>query len=168
VDLVAEAAKPAVAKEVKLTDEQTAATKKLLAELRQGQRELYQGFGDLSRKQKAQTHRKYRRLRQETDEQLAKLVGAEQFERILQLSMQSRGLLSAFDPGIPAHKLKISDEQYRELEKTTRELHKEVAAGKDVLGKINEKVAQILSDEQKEKWKEMIGEPASKELLDKI
>ena len=167
-DLVVVAAIPAVAKEVKLTDEQTALTKKLLAELRQGQRELYRDYGDLSRKQKAETHRKYRKLRRETDKQLAKLVGAEKFERILQLSMQSRGLLSAFDPGVPAQKLKISDEQYRELEKTTRELHKEVAAGKNVLDKINEKVAQILSDEQKKKWKEMIGKPASEKLLDKI
>lgn len=167
-DLVVAAAKPAVAKEVKLTDEQTALTKKLLAELRQGQRELYRGFGDLSWEQKGETHREYRKLRQEKDKQLAKLVGAEKFERILQLSMQSRGLLSAFDPGIPAQKLKISDEQYRELEKMTRELHKEVAAGKNVLDKINEKVAQILSDEQKRKWKKIIGKPASKELLDKI
>ena len=167
-DVVVVAASPAVAKEVKLTDEQTALTKKLLAELRQGQRELYRGFGDLPRKQKAETHRKYRKLRQETDKQLAKVVGAEKFERILQLSMQSRGLLSAFDHGVPAQKLGISDEQYRELEIATRELHKEVAAGKNVLDKINEKVAQILSDEQKKKWKEMIGKPASKELLDKI
>ena len=104
-DLVVVAAIPAVAKEVKLTDEQTALTKKLLAELRQGQRELYRGFGDLSREQKGETHRKYRKLRQEKDKQLAKLVGAEKFERILQLSMQSRGLLSAFDPGVPAQKL---------------------------------------------------------------
>jgi hypothetical protein len=167
-DLVVVAAIPAVAKEVKLTDEQTALTKKLLAELRQGQRELYQDYGDLSRKQKGETHRKYRKLRQEKDEQLAKLVGAEKFERILQLSMQSRGLLSAFDPGVPAQKLEISDQQYRELEIATRELHKEVAEGKNVLDKINEKVAQILSEEQKKKWKEMIGKPASKELLGKI
>ena len=151
-DLVVVAAIPAVAKEVKLTDEQTALTKKLLAELRQGQRELYRGFGDLPRGQKAETHRKYRKLRQEKDKQLAKSVGAEKFERILQLSMQSRGLLSAFDPGVPAQKLKISDEQYREFEKAARELRKELAAGtdvKDLDDKINEMVAQILSDEQK-------------------
>jgi hypothetical protein len=167
-DLVVVAAIPEVAKEVKLTDEQTSSTKKLLAELRQGKQELYQDYADLSRNQKGETHRKYRKLRQEKDKQLAKLVGAEKFERILQLSMQSRGLLSAFDRGIPARKLEISNEQYRELEKATRELHEEVAAGKNVLDKINEKVARILSDEQRKKWKEMIGKPARKELLDKI
>lgn len=166
-DLVVVASIPAVAKEVKLTDEQTALTGKLVAELRQGRSEIYRGYRDLPRKQKGETHRKYRKLRQETDKQLAKLVGVEKYERILQLSMQSRGLLSAFDR-VPAQKLKVSDEQYRELEKTTSELHKEVAAGKNVLDKINEKVAQILSDEQKKKWKEMIGKPASEELLDKI
>ena len=167
-DLVVVAAIPEVANEVKLTDEQTALTKKLLAELRQGKQELYQDYADLSREQKGGTHRKYRKLRQEKDKQLAKSIGAEKFERILQLSMQSRGLLSAFDRGIPARKLEISNEQYRELEKATRELHEEVAAGKNVLAKINEKVAQILSDEQKMKWKEMTGKPASKELLAKI
>jgi hypothetical protein len=167
-DLVVVAAIPEVAKEVKLTDEQTSSTKKLLAELRQGKQELYQDYADLSRNQKGETHRKYRKLRQEKDKQLAKLVGAEKFERILQLSMQSRGLLSAFDRGIPARKLEISNEQYRELEKATRELHEEVAAGKNVLDKINEKVAQILSGEQKMKWKEMTGKPASKKLLAKI
>ena len=67
--------------------------------------------------------------------------------------MQSRGLLSAFDPGVPAQKLKISDEQYRELEIASRELHKEIAAGKNVYDKINEVVAQILSDEQKRNGK---------------
>ena len=96
------------------------------------------------------------------------MVGAEKFERILQLSMQSRGLLSAFDPGVPAQKLKISDEQYRELEIASRELHKEIAAGKNVHDKINEIVAKILSDEQKKKWKEMIGKPPSKEYLAEI
>jgi hypothetical protein len=166
--LVRFAAKPAVAKEVKLTAEQTASTKKLFAELRQGQRDLYQGFGDLSRKQKGEAHRRYRKLRQEKDKQLAKLVGAEKFERILQLSMQSRGLLSAFDPGFPAQNLGISNEQYRELEIATRELHKEIQAGKNVHDKVTEKVAEILSDEQKKKWKEMIGEPASKELLTQL
>jgi hypothetical protein len=40
--------------------------------------------------------------------------------------------------------------------------------GKNVLDKINEKVAQILSGEQKMKWKEMTGKPASKKLLAKI
>ena len=47
------------------------------------------------------------------------------------------------------------------MEIATRELHKEIAAGKNVHDKINEKVAQILSDEQKKKWKEMIGKPPS-------
>ena len=125
-------------------------------------------YGDLSRKHKGKTHQKYRKLRQEKDEQLAKLVGAKKFERILQLSMQSRDLLSAFDPGVPAQKLGISDEQYRELEIAIRELHKEIDAGRNVHDKITDEVAQILSDEQKKKWKEMIGKPASKELLAKL
>ena len=111
---------------------------------------------------KAETHRKYIKLRRETDKQLAKLVGAEKYERILQLSMQSRGMLSAFDPH-PSQKLKVTDKQYRELEIASRELHKEIRAGKNVDDKIKKIVAQILTDEQKKKWKEMIGKPASKE-----
>lgn len=160
-DLVLVAATPAVAREVKLTDEQTILIKKLITELSQGKNDIYRGYGDLSRQRKGETHRKYRKLRQETDKQLAKLVGAEKHERILQLSMRSRGLLSAFDPGIPAQKLKITDQQYRELEIATRELHKAVAAGKNLHDIINEIVALILTDEQKKKWKKMIGKPPS-------
>ena len=163
--VVVAAASPAVAKEVKLTDKQTASTKKLVAELHQGRSEIYRGYADLPRLQKAEVHRKYRKLRRDTDRQLARLVGAEKYERILQLSMRSRGLLSAFDPGAPAQRLGISDKQYLELEKSTRVLHKEIAAGKNVHDKINEIVARILSDEQKKKWKEMIGKPPSKEYL---
>jgi hypothetical protein len=162
-DLVVVAAEAAVAKEVKLTDEQSASVKKLVAELQQGKSDIYRGYGDLPRLQKAETHRKYRKLRRETDKQLAKLVGDEKYERILQLSMQSRGMLSAFDPGLPSQKLKVTDKQYRELEIASRELHKEIRAGKNVDDKINKIVAQILTDEQKKKWKEMIGKPASKE-----
>ena len=65
----------------------------------------------------------------------------------------SRGACCRPSTGIPAQKLKVSDEQYRELEIATRELHKEIAAGKNVYDKINEVVAQILSDEQKRNGK---------------
>ena len=72
-------------------------------------------------------------------------------------------------------KLEISDEQREQASSELREMREEfTAAGDDaeargkLYKKAEEKIAAILTDEQKSKWKKMLGEPAEEELLAKI
>jgi hypothetical protein len=72
-------------------------------------------------------------------------------------------------------KLEISDEQRNQAFGELREMREEfTAAGDDaealaeLYKKANEKITAVLTDDQKSKWKKMLGEPAEEELLAKI
>ena len=166
---------PAVAKQLKLTDEQTTLAKKLRDEVNQIREETFQGYGDLSRKEKDQRLKKYYDQRQEKEQQLAKSVGEKTIKRIRQLSLQAGGFLSAIFSRETREKLDIADEQRNQAFGELRGMREEfTAAGDDAeaLGELfkksDEKIAAILTDDQKSKWKKMLGEPAEEELLIKI
>lgn len=166
---------PAVAKKLKLTDEQTTLAKKLRDEVNQIRGETFQGFGDLSREERDERLKNYYEQRQEKEQQLAKSVGEKKIKRIRQLSLQAGGFLSAVYNRETREKLEISDEQRNQASGELRGMREEfTAAGDDAeaLGelykKADEKIAAILTDDQKSKWKKMLGEPAEEELLIKI
>ena len=69
-------------------------------------------------------------------------------------------------------KLEISDEQRNQASGELRGMREEyTAAGDDaealekLYKKADEKIAAILTDDQKSKWEKMLGEPAEEELL---
>jgi hypothetical protein len=167
---------PAVAKKLKLTDEQTTLAKKLREEVNKIREETYQGFGDLSDEEKNERRKKYYDQRQEKEQQLAKSVGEKKIKRIRQLGLQAGGFLSAiFSRGETREKLEISDEQRTQAFGELRGMREEfTAAGDDaealaeLYKKADEKIAAVLTDDQKSKWKKMLGEPAEEELLAKI
>ena len=166
---------PAVAKQLRLTDEQTALAKKLREEVNQIRDETFQGFGDLSREERDERLKKYYDQRQEKEQQLAKSVGEKKIKRIRQLSLQAGGFLSAIFSRETRQKLEISDEQRDQASRELRGMREEFTAAADdakalaeLYKKADEKIAAILTDDQKSKWKKMLGEPAEAELLAKI
>jgi hypothetical protein len=92
-----------------------------------------------------------------------------------QLSLQAGGEISALFDRQTAQKLEITDDQRNRLRESLSGLGDEFrAAGEDaqawakLLTKVNEKLAAVLTDGQKNRWKELQGKPASEELLAKI
>ena len=73
---------PAVAKKLKLTDEQTALVKKLRDEVYQLRQDLFQGFRDLSREERDQKRKEYNDQHQQKEQQLAESVGEKKIKRI--------------------------------------------------------------------------------------
>ena len=166
---------PAVAKELKLNEEQTALAKKLRDEIRKQRDELFQGFGDLSGDERRERYRQYGEQRTEKEQQLSKSLGEEKFKRVQQLTYQTAGFSYLILNRETAEKLGISDEQRRQAFESFRGLREEFeSAGDDAEAliklrkKVNEKVEAVLSEDQKSKWKKMLGKPAAEELLAKI
>ena len=74
-----------------------------------------------------------------------------------------------------AQKLEFTDDQMNSFRESMSGLRDEFrTAGDDpearakLFEKIDEKLAAVLTPDQKKKWKEMLGKPASDELLGKI
>ncbi len=166
------AAVPEVAQELKLTDEQSKLATELNAELDKQRQELFQNFGDLSQEVRQERFQKYAEQRAKNEEKLAESVGKEKFQRMQQLSLQAGGEISALFDRQTAQKLEITDDQRNRLRESLGGLGDEFrAAGEDaqarakLLTKVNEKLSAVLTDGQKNRWKELQGKPASEELL---
>jgi hypothetical protein len=169
------AAVPEVAQELKLSEEQTELVTKLNAELNEQGQELFQNVGDISRQERQERFQKYTEQRAKKEEQLAKSVGKEKFQRMQQLSVQAGREMAAFLDRQTAEKLEITDDQRNTIRESFGGLREKFSAAGDdeqarakLLTKINEDLAAVLTDEQKSKWKELKGKPASEELLAKI
>ena len=166
---------PAVAKELKLNEEQIASAKKLRDEFRNQRDEIFQGFGDLSGDERREKYRQYSEQRKEKEQQLSKSLGEEKFKRVQQLTYQAAGFSYLILNRETAEKLEISDPQRTQAFESFRDLREEFeSAGddadalKELRKKVNEKIEAVLSDDQKSKWKKLLGKPAAEELLAKI
>ena len=166
---------PAVAEQLRLTDEQTALAKKLDTENRQRRQELFEGVGDLSQEERRERFRQYSEQRRQKEKQLAESLSEEKAKRIRQLSLQAGGLTSALIDRETARQLGISDDQRSSAFESLRGLREEFSSAGDdeearakLLKKADEKLTAFLSDEQKKKWEEMLGKPAGEQLLAKI
>ena len=166
---------PAVAKDLKLNEEHTALATKLRDAMRKQREELFQGFGDLSGDERRERFQQYGDQRKEKEQQLAKSLGKEKFKRIQQLTYQAAGFSYLILNREAAGKLEVSDEQRNQARAELRSLRDEFnSAGddaealKELRKKVNEIVEMVLSEDQKSKWKKMLGKPAAEELLANI
>jgi hypothetical protein len=167
---------PAVAEELKLSDEQKELVKKLNAADTKQRQEIFSGdFRDLSREERSELTKKLTEYRATKEKELAKSLGKEKFQRLQQLSVQVGGISRVIFDRQKAQKLDFTDDQMTSFRESMSGLGEEfrAAAGDTdaiakMMEKINEKMTALLTPEQKKKWKEMQGEPASKELLGKI
>ena len=167
------AAVPEAAAELQLSDEQTAAAKKLSDEYNAARSSLFAGFRDLSDDQRQAKMQEYREQTAAKEKQLAEAVGEEKFKRLGQLALQTSGLAIAVFNDEVAEKLGVTEDQQTQIREASRDYFGQLRDADDaerakLAASLNEKVRSSLNEEQLKAWKEMVGEPASDELIGKI
>jgi Spy/CpxP family protein refolding chaperone len=158
-----------VQQELKLSDEQI----KKLTELADKQRQTLAELGNLAREERQQ---KMREQTQAADKAVAEILQPEQQKLLKQIVLQQRGAQALSEPevadalGLSAEqkeKLKtIRDEAQREMRELFQGGNREEAQKKvaDLRKATEEKAQEVLTPEQKTKWKEMVGEPFKGEI----
>jgi Spy/CpxP family protein refolding chaperone len=102
----------------------------------------------------------------EQDKKIGEILKPEQIARLKQIRLQVAGARAVTDEEA-AKELKITDEQKTKIEKVMQEMRDAMQGGggggpgafAEMREKINAKVMEILTDEQKAKYKEMLGKP---------
>jgi len=164
---------PEVQTELKLTDDQKTKLTGALDKLREQRQNSGQDFQSLSQeeRQKLMAQR-----RAEDDKALADVLNADQMKRDHQLQLQQQGLSSVAQDKALGDELKLTDEQRTKIQaivddqrNAMRELFQGGGGGGDrqammqkmqeLRKQTDEKIAAVLTDDQKSKWKEMTGAP---------
>ncbi|MDR3634430.1 MAG: hypothetical protein P4L84_11545 [Isosphaeraceae bacterium] len=165
---------PNVQKDLKLSDEQVGKVQETLREVREKHADDFQGLRDLSQKEREQ---KVASISKEVNDEVKKALSfsAEQSKRFDQISLQTRGLQAFVDPTV-AEKLKLTDAQKSQIEEIRTSAREAVRGAfnkdageeerKEAMKKFREasqesmkKVQALLTDDQKNEWKELTGEP---------
>ena len=161
-----------VQEELKLTPDQV----KEVEELSAKQREAFGGLRDLSQEERAQ---KMQEMAKKSQEAIDKVLKPEQQKRLKQISLQAGGVMAAANNPEVAKELNLNEEQKEKLQTMRRESFAGFGGQKgkggqrdpDALKKAaetrktnNEKAMEMLTAEQKTKWKELTGEPFKGEL----
>ncbi len=121
---------------------------------------------------------KMQEMTKTTEKELAGIISADQVKRLKQLQLQASektaGLMAALGNPEVADKLGFNAEQKEQLQgfrddmqKSMREIFQDAQGDRegaqkkmaDYRASMDKKVAKLLSDDQKAKWKEMLGEP---------
>ncbi len=163
-------AQKSVQDELKLSEDQV----KKVKDLSDKQRGSFQGLRDLSPEER---QKKMQEARKANDKAVADILKAEQLKRLKQISLQQRGARAFSDPET-AKALHLTDGQTEKVktileasrpaggqrgqrgQRTEEERQKLDAARKAT----NEKLMNVLTSEQKAKWKELTGEPFKGEI----
>jgi Spy/CpxP family protein refolding chaperone len=156
--------------ELKLSDEQVTKVKQLAEK----QRESLQGLRDLSPEER---RTKMQEQVKANEKAVADILNPDQVKRIKQISLQQQGTMALASTEV-ASALKLTDEQKDKL----RSIQQDMRASFGQRGQggrpseedrkkleearkaASEKVMNLLTAEQKTKWKEMTGEPFTGEI----
>jgi Spy/CpxP family protein refolding chaperone len=158
-----------VQEELKLNDDQVQKVRQIAKEAREKHAEEFkeaQGdFGKIREIAKA--------MNDEIEKGAKDVLTPEQMKRLQQIELQQRGA-DAFTDEKVQEKLKLTDDQKEKVKTITEDARKEAKeifanAGEDREGARKKfaalrketmgKVTEVLTDEQKKTWKEMVGEP---------
>jgi len=160
---------PEVQAELKLTDDQKTKVTDLLAKLREQRQSQGQDFQSLSpeERQKMMADR-----RAAEDKQVADVLNADQMKRYHQLVLQQQGMTAVLDKPV-ADQLKLTDDQKTKIQAVLdeqraamQELRQNNSGGDrtammqkfmDMRKQTDQKIASLLTDDQKSQWKDMIG-----------
>jgi len=169
VGIAALVSHPAVSKELKLKDEQTAALKQAAEEARKGFQAARQLKDDAARRTKNnEANQKLRGV-------IAKTLNAEQQTRLLQIELQWSTGAWILRRAEVSKTLELTQDQRREIrdlaqksQQTTKalrssqnddnrqEIQKKITA---ILAETREAALKLLTEEQQKKWKKAMGEP---------
>jgi hypothetical protein len=159
--------------ELKLSEEQVKKAK----ELSDKQREAFGGLRDLSQEER---RTKIQEQAKATDKAVAEVLKPEQMKRVKQISLQQQGARALSNPEV-ATALKLTDEQKDKVKSIQEEARtalgqrgqrgqrgrpseEELKKLQEARKATNEKLMNVLTDEQKTKWKELSGEPFKGEI----
>ncbi len=161
-----------VQNELKLSDEQI----QKVTELAEKQREAFAGLGDLDPEERRE---KFAEAQTSQREELAKILSAEQGQRLKQIAWQQSGPQALANPEV-ATALELSDEQKQAVETAQtdmREQMRELFAGgpdgdreaaREKMAELqkaaSEKLDKVLTPEQQTKFKELLGTPFTGEI----
>ncbi len=165
---------PSVQKELDLKEEQVEKVRTTLQEIREKHGDEMRSLQDLQgdeRREKMQSI--LATMEKESKEGLAKVLTEEQSKRYEQIVLQQRGIEALTDP-VVQKALSLNDDQTQKIDQIQQDLmekSRELLQGaqgnfREVMPKVMAarreaftKAADVLTAEQKETWKKMIGEP---------
>jgi len=156
--------------ELKLTDDQIKQAEELAAK----QREARQTLQDLSQEERG---KKIQEMNKANEKAVSQFIKPNQAKRLKQISLQLAGAQAFINPEV-ATELKLTDEQKQKIKeirkqtaeeaRTIRENTTDQAEARQKTRELNRnatgKVMALLTAEQKDKWKEMTGEPFKGEI----
>jgi len=152
-----------VQEDLKLSDDQVKEWK----EFGEKMQKEFAGLRDLSREERG---KKMQELRKEGEEKLAKLLDKKQAKRLKQITLQLQGA-SAYSTPEVAKALALTDDQKKDIKAIQEDAGKqirEIFQGEGDFREKGEKMAKVrkeakekteklLTDDQKSKWKELVG-----------
>jgi hypothetical protein len=153
-----------VQQELKLSNDQITQLKEAVAKV------LEDNKGELAKIRGAGPEERARVMRtiaEQTNKIVTKVLNEDQVKRLREIDLQERGPMALYDPEM-RRSLKITDEQLGKLKeladtsiKQAQKFHDErdVKKIREVVRNAQEKLADILTDEQKKAWREMLGKP---------
>jgi Spy/CpxP family protein refolding chaperone len=162
--------RPEVQAELKLTDDQKTKVTEMLQKLRESQQARFQDLRDASpeERQKIMTE-----MQAEQMKQVNAILNTDQQKRFKEISLQQQGYSALAQPAV-ADELKLTDDQKSKLkdilqkqQESMREIFQSAggdrAAAQEKMQTLrketDDKIAALLTDDQKNQWKAMLGSP---------
>jgi Spy/CpxP family protein refolding chaperone len=168
---------PGVAKELKLTDEQTTQLKEAVAKIRENHKDDFAKLQDASREERREkTAELMKTISPETEKAVAGVLKPEQMKRLKQIEVQTQGIQAFLKPEVQ-DALKLTKEQKEKVKdlddnvkKSMEEAFKDGRGDRTKMEEAMKKVAEarkeafskasgLLDDTQKKAWKDLTGEP---------
>jgi Spy/CpxP family protein refolding chaperone len=162
--------RPEVQTELKLSDEQKTKVGSLMEQMREERRNRFQDLRDATPEERARTQEQWRT---EEMKKVNALLNADQQKRFRQISLQQEGPMAVIHADV-ASELGLTDDQKKKVAALQREMgEKQRALFQEFQGdregamskmqalrkETNDKVMAVMTDEQKNRWKEMVGAP---------
>ncbi len=162
---------PQVQQELKITEEQRSKLEQLGEQLREKFRGLGQELRELSPEER---ENRLESLNAEVERELAKILNEQQLKRLKQISLQVEGYAALARPSV-AKEIGLTEGQLRQIREILREagekrrtLFQQGPTGdpqarfqemRKIRDWVDEQIGKLLTEQQKKKWQQLIGEP---------
>jgi Spy/CpxP family protein refolding chaperone len=162
--------RPEVQAELKLTDDQKTKVTEMLQKLRESQQARFQDLRDASPEERQKVMAD---MQAEQMKQVNAILNTDQQKRFKEISLQQQGYSALAQPAV-ADELKLTDDQKSKLkdilqkqQESMREIFQSAggdrAAAQEKMQTLrketDDKIAALLTDDQKNNWKAMLGGP---------
>jgi hypothetical protein len=153
-----------VQEELKLTENQLGKLKGAVDKILGGYREKLSKVREMEPEERAKLMGD---ITEKTNVIVVEVLDKDQIKRLREIDLQQRGPMALYDPEV-RKALKITENQLTQLKALAAETTKELQKAYDDRDARNiesamqtglKKLSELLTDEQKEKWKEMLGKP---------